>query len=911
MKVASLRPGVSVLEKARTTLGSFLAARPGATSDPDDQEWFTDGLMEEATSDGEPLQGDHGKRGDSAGGLSTPSGGIIPPDPMGPVSGMLDNDGVPIQLDIAARRAMAETGTQRPGEITTEHLLVNLLELYPAMPLLRAGLTTDHIREVTDLPPKGVRLSSDLERLYSPGLESKPERTPPSEEKLLARASHELKVILQTINVNPEAELSPTQIRDGILAFASAFRDSDIGMIMQAAGQKALHAARLGAVQRFMRENPGQDPASAGLGVSRPGFGPGDLSGRPEDSEAVKEWRQLQSDIKPMKTINSMCEDLTLRAANGLAEEIVGRNEELDQIAIALQEMKKGGALVVGQPGIGKTALVEALANKIVQGEYAGLKGYRVVSLPIGNLVADTQLRGALEEKVKNIINEAKDQKVVLFMDEFHTIVGAGKAQGESSDIANLFKPAKGVKMIGCTTEKEYSEKFKADAAFARRFELVKLAEPNRDTTHYILETLVPKLEAHHNVTYTPDSVETAINLCDRFVPGHSPDKEITALDRTGARARHHGESVVDADMVTEGIEQSTGIPLKRIQQSHGLSPTDIKTSLSGHVIGQEDALDAVATAIFQARAGVNPNRPSVMVFSGPTGTGKTELAKAVARVDGRHMIRIDMETVKNLSTLKGAEPGFIGHERDGILTGPQALHPYSVVLFDEIEKAPDEVLKALLGLLDDGEMVNSRGERVPFNNAMIIFTTNFGADAAGSGTKRPFGFDLGDSITPPTTERDDKRTKTQNVKDRLAERLGPEYINRFRNFVLFNELTEDNTRDITRLLLSDIAEELGTSKNMSFDFDARLVFMIGKNGHDPKSGAREVRRICDNIVRSAVGRALLQWPELGNLDKKHHLDVAMTGPEMIEVTITTEGEEASRLLKLPVSRDLRYIDLA
>jgi ATP-dependent Clp protease ATP-binding subunit ClpC len=463
------------------------------------------------------------------------------------------------------------------------------------------------------------------------------------------------------------------------------------------------------------------------------------------------------------------------------------------------------------------------------------------------------------------------------------------------------------VKIIGCTTEKEYSEKFKSDAAFARRFELIKLAEPDRDTTQYILDTLVPKLEEHHNVTYTTDSVETAINLCDRFVPGHSPDKEITALDRTGASARHHGETLVDADMVTAGIEQSTGIPLKRIQQEHGLAPSDIKKALGEHVIGQDDALEAVSTAIFQARAGVNPNRPSVMVFSGPTGTGKTELAKAVAAVDGRHLIRIDMETVKNLSTLKGAEPGFIGHERDGILTGPQALHPYSVVLFDEIEKAPDEVLKALLGLLDNGEMVNSRGERVPFNNAMILFTTNFGADANSSG-QGTFGFDLGNTVQEDTN-RSAKRQKTQEVKDRLAGRLGPEYINRFRNFVLFDELTEENTQDITRLLLKGIANELGQSKNMSFDFDGRLVKVISDNGHDPKSGAREVRRICDNIVRSSVGRALLQWPDLANLDQRHHMEIAMTGPESLEVTVTTEAE-SPRVLTLGVSRDLRDIDL-
>lgn len=918
MSVASLRQGPSKLHNTHTTLAAIL----GSMSDPDDEEWFTDGLLGSGDEDGQIEGSKLGQTENNGVGDALNRDASVRPPIGGVPIGMAAGDGGPIDLDLPSRRIFSDALEQSSGEITTEHLLVNLLDAFPAVPLQRAGLTTTHIREAANLPPQGAKMTSDLERLYSPGLESPPKSTvsPANAHQLISSASHELKSILETINVNPGKALSPGQLRDGILAYASAFPDSKIGMVMLAASQRALHAARLGAVQRFMRENPDMNADDAGpLGRNNQyrnnmgGFEGLDgqsaaLQGKPDDTEAVKEWRQAQADFKPMKTIDSMCEDITLRAANGLTDKIVGRDKEVDQIAIALQEMKKGGALVVGQPGIGKTALVDALANKIVQGEYEGLKGYRVVSLPIGNLVADTQLRGALEEKVKNIINEAKDQDIVLFMDEFHTIVGAGKAQGESSDIANLFKPAKGVKIVGATTEKEYSEKFKSDAAFARRFELIKLSEPDRDTTQQILDALIPELSEHHKVTYTPDAVETAINLCDRFVPGHSPDKEITALDRTGAKARHHGKEVVDADMVTEGIEESTGIPLRRIQESHGLSPADIKKSLSEYVIGQEDALEAVTTAIFQSRAGVNPNRPSVMVFSGPTGTGKTELAKAVAKVDGRHLIRIDMETVKNLSTLKGAEPGFIGHERDGVLTGPQALHPYSVVLFDEIEKAPDEVLKALLGLLDDGEMVNSRGEQIPFNNAMIIFTTNFGADAAG-GSKRPFGFDLGE--TPKlNSDRDDKRQRTQDVKDRLAGRLGPEYINRFRNFVLFNELTEGNTQDITRLLLDNIAGELGQTKNMSFKFDDRLVYLVANSGHDPKSGAREVRRICDNIVRSSVGRALLQWPELGDLDKKHHLDYVMTGPESLEVRITADNEEP-RVLKLPVSRDLRDIDLS
>lgn len=647
------------------------------------------------------------------------------------------------------------------------------------------------------------------------------------------------------------------------------------------------------------KTNPTPNEPTKGLhqGV-RNGYakkGAQDFAPNPADSPEVAAWREAQQNSRPTPTIDKLGVDLTLQAANGVLGPAFGREEETRDVVLALNAKQKGSAVLVGPPGTGKTALVEGLAFKIVNGEYQKLKDYRLVSISVGSMLSGTQYRGALEKNIEDIIKEAKGQKIIIFVDEIHGMIGGGKTTEGTADIANYLKAARNVKWVGATTEGEYTRYFKKDPALDRRFEKITLKEPDRDTTRKILDGVAPRLAEHHNVTYTDSAIEAAQNYCERYVPGHSPDKEITALDRAGAWAGFHNEPEVTPNTIAKTLERSLGIPLTKINEDNA-SPDAVRASLREYVIGQNSAVDTVAKAIFQARAGVNADRPFVMVFAGPTGTGKTELAKAIANVDGRNFVRINLETINNLSSLKGAEPGLVGHEQEGILTGPQKVHPYSIVLMDEMEKAPNEVLKALLGLMDDGMLTDSTGQEVSFKNSIIVFTTNFGADQMGK--KKHFGFQIGNEAE----QQSNGQAELDKVKERLSERLGPETINRFRDFILFEPLSKEDLRSISRLTLQNVAKQVGERKKIHFNFSEHLADQIAEKGYDPASGARAVRRICDELVRGAIARAITEWPEIDDFHHAHTLDIDLPTPNILRV------QQGERSFILPVSDDLKHL---
>jgi ATP-dependent Clp protease ATP-binding subunit ClpC len=644
-------------------------------------------------------------------------------------------------------------------------------------------------------------------------------------------------------------------------------------------------------------ETPSFQQPTTGVrnGYRKPGAQ--DYAPNPADSPSVASWRATQANRTPTPILDKLGVDLTLQAANGLLGPAFGRDEESRDVVIALNARQKGSAVLVGPPGTGKTALVEGLAVKIVNGDYAKLKDYRVVSVSVGSMLSGTQYRGALEKNIEEMIKEAKGQKIIIFVDEIHGIIGGGKTTEGTADIANYLKAARNVKWLGATTEGEYTRYFKKDPALDRRFEKITLKEPDRETTRQILVGVVPRLAEHHNVTYTDTSIEATQNYCERYVPGHHPDKEISALDMAGAYAGFHEESTVTPNTIATTLEKRLGIPLTKIKEDNA-SPDAVRSAIRKHVIGQNMAVDAIAKAIFQARAGVNPDRPFVMVFAGPTGTGKTELAKAIANIDGRNFVRINLETIKNISSLKGAEPGFVGHEQEGILTGPQKVHPYSIVLFDEMEKAPDEVLKALLGLMDEGTMTDSTGEQVCFKNSIIIFTTNFGADHLG-GSKQ-FGFQIGNEPEAKAPGQAD----LEAVKKRLSERLGPETINRFRDFILFEPLKKEDLRSISRITLQNVAKQVGERKKIKFSFSEHLADQIAEKGYDPASGARAVRRICDELVRGAIARAITEWPDIDDFHSETNLCIDLPTPNILQVT------QGDRSFMLPVSDDLKHLYL-
>lgn len=643
---------------------------------------------------------------------------------------------------------------------------------------------------------------------------------------------------------------------------------------------------------------PGRNDRSPtnGLRTGNTKQGTQDFSPNADDSPEVASWREAQQNGPHTPTIDKLGIDLTLQAANGELGEAFGRDEETRDTVLALYT-KKGSAVLVGPPGTGKTALVEGLASKIVNGEYEKLKNYRLVSISVGSMLSGTQYRGALEKNIQDIIKEAKNQNIIIFVDEIHGMIGGGRTTEGATDIANYLKASRDVKWLGATTEGEYTRYFKKDAALNRRFEKIILEEPDRDITKKILAGVTPRLTDIHNVTYTDSALEAVQNYCDRYAPPFRPDREITALDRAGAWANFHGEAAVTAETIIKTLERSLHIPLTKINQNNS-SPGALRTALREQIVGQNLAVDTAAKAIFQARTGVNADRPFVMVFAGPTGTGKTELAKAIAKVDGRHFVHINLETIKNLSSLNGAEPGLVGHEKDGMLTGPQKVHPYSVILLDEMEKAPDEVLKALLGLMDEGIMKDSSGEEVSFKNAIIVFTTNFGADQIGK--QKHFGFYLGDdSNQTPSGQADLER-----VKERLSDRLGPETINRFRDFILFDPLTKAELRNISGITLNNVAKQVGERKKITLNFSKNLINQIAEKGFDPASGARAVRRISDELVRGAVARAIMEWPEIDDFQQESALNIDLPTPNIV---VVQKGDE---LLMIPVSDDLRQLHI-
>ena len=534
---------------------------------------------------------------------------------------------------------------------------------------------------------------------------------------------------------------------------------------------------------------------------------------------------------------------------------------------------------------------MEGLAKNIVEGKIESLEGYRLVSVSVGSLLAGTQYRGMLEKNVQDIIKEAQDQKIIVFIDEIHGVIGGGKTSENTGDIGNLIKAAKGVKWIGATTSSEYTRIFKKDEALNRRFERIDLSAPNKETLQVILEGVKPDLEKHYNITYSDAALQSVVNYASRYLPGHSPDKELTALDRAGAWAKHNKATEVDAHQVALSIEHHTRIPLTGI-----LSDTDAKLpgreivnniikDLRQYVIGQDKAVEAVASAIFQSRTGVNADKPFVLVFAGPTGTGKTELVKAISKVDGRHIIEINLETVQQISTLKGAEPGYVGHGEEGTLTGPQKLNPYSVVLMDEMEKTTNEVIRALLGLMDNGKMTDSSGEEVSFKNSIIVFTTNYGAH--DNLNEKSMGFDLGLLDDDNSSAAAPDSPNAESIKKRLGEKLGPEVVGRFNDLIIFNALEPEELLQISRLVLNSVSKDIEQSKNIKIEYGNTLIEAIADQGYDPKSGARAIRNICNNLVRDAIGDAVTRWPELNSFETEDHIE--------IDLVKETKGMKAMR----------------
>ena len=643
---------------------------------------------------------------------------------------------------------------------------------------------------------------------------------------------------------------------------------------------------------------------------------------------------------KKNKTLAEFTRDLTEAARSGKLDPVIGRDKEIQRVIQILSRRTKNNPVLIGEPGVGKTAIAEGLAERIASGDVPEeLLDKKILSLDLSGMVAGTKYRGEFEERIKNTLAEVKKAgNVILFIDELHTIVGAGSAEG-AVDAANIIKPALGrgeIRVIGATTLNEYRKYIEKDAALERRFQPVTVGEPTPEATLEILKGLRDKYEAHHKLTITDEALEAAVQLSKRYIGDRFlPDKAIDLMDEAASQVRMTAEAsspdlkaleekiaalhrekseavtaqdfekaaqlrdiekdyqeqveierdnwrkqmaqnrgIVTADDVAKVVAGWTGIPVTRLTEDESMRLLKLEEKLHQRVVGQDEAVNAVAKAIRRSRVGLkDPKRPiGSFLFLGPTGVGKTELCKTLAEAmfgDENAMVRIDMSEYMEkhtVSRLVGSPPGYVGHEEGGQLTEKVRRKPYSVVLFDEIEKAHEDVWNILLQILEDGIVTDSQGRKVDFKNTIIVMTSNVGAKNITADAAR-LGFDGGDKDEKETEEVRFSRIRDAVMAD-LKRTFRPEFLNRIDEIIVFRQLTEDNIRQIARRML-DVTGARMAQQGITLAADDDAVAELARDGFDPQYGARPLRRAIQSMVEDAVAEKMLEG-ELKSGDTAH-----------------------------------------
>jgi ATP-dependent Clp protease ATP-binding subunit ClpA len=594
------------------------------------------------------------------------------------------------------------------------------------------------------------------------------------------------------------------------------------------------------------------------------------------------------NDQQATEVLEEYCTSLTTMAKTDRLEPLIGRATELEEMIAVLARRFKSNVLMVGDPGVGKTAIIEGLAQEIAQGRVPEfLKDHEVWSLEIGSLVAGSKYRGDFEEKFKAVIAalEAK-KKCILFIDEAHTMKGAGAGSSGSLDFANMLKPAitKGnLKVIASTTWEEYYESFEKDRALMRRFYRLSIDEPDRDTTEKILIGLSPRLEAFHNVLIDTEAMTAAVDLAGRYIHDKkNPDKSIDLLDAACARERvkDSGMTTVNKSMIEEQLSRVTGVPTDRLQNERSVKIVDLESNIKQKLYGQEDAVDAVLERVYINFSGIGtPNKPMAsFLFLGPTGTGKTELAKLLSENLDMHLLRYDMSEFQekfSVSSLIGAPPGYVGFE-DGNVGGGKLIsdlskHPFSVILFDEIEKAHSDVTNILLQMLDEGHVTGANGKRVDCKNTIIIMTSNLGAR---DNENNNIGF---------STEL----AKSGEEDRALKEFFRPELRNRIDRICKFTKLDTLAIKKIVVKFLDQLKVSVA-EKNIKLFFSEPVIELLAEKGYDPKMGARPLNRKIDELIRVPLSKRIL-FDQLTDCT----LNVTLNGDQIeFETAVKTEISE-------------------
>ena len=644
--------------------------------------------------------------------------------------------------------------------------------------------------------------------------------------------------------------------------------------------------------------------------------------------------------------------DLTQMARDGRLDPVVGRDAEIRQVMQTLTRRRKNNPVIIGEAGVGKTAIVEGLAQRIASGDVPdSLKDRRVMALDLSAMVAGSKFRGEFEERLKSVIDEVKEagREVILFLDELHTMVGAGGSEG-GMDASNMLKPALArgdMQCVGATTSDEYRKYIERDSALERRFQAIYLEEPSVEATVEILKILRPRYEGHHKVTITDQALQAAARLSDRYITGRQlPDKAVDFIDEAASklridaeilpaplkeleeRIRHLNDQEVaaaersdyeqaaelrterlrlqqeyDADRqaksqggdpdrvvgeldIAQLVSDWTGIPTGRLLEGEGERLVHMEADLHRRVIGQREAVEAVAEAIRRSRSGLgDPRRPiGSFIFLGPTGVGKTELARALAEFlfdDEANMVRIDMSEYMErhaVSRLVGAPPGYVGYDEGGQLTEAVRRRPYRVLLFDEIEKAHPDVFNILLQILEDGRLTDGQGHTVDFRNTIIIMTSNLGTEGV---RRQPFGF------RPDSRDgRDEMRELKESVDAALKRAFRPEFLNRIDETIVFHPLSQDEIVQIVELMVRDVQARL-REREITFELTREAGLWLAREGFDPVYGARPLRRAIQRHLENPLARSVLS----GELSPGDYVLVD-AGPE--GVTLTRQESPAS-----------------
>lgn len=658
-----------------------------------------------------------------------------------------------------------------------------------------------------------------------------------------------------------------------------------------------------------------------------------------------------QETMEGTPTLDALARDLTRQAIEQRLDPVVGRNKEVRRLVQILSRRTKNNPVLVGEPGVGKTAIVEGLAQRIIHGQVPeDMLHKRVMMLDMGSLVAGTKFRGEFEERLKKIIDEIyNDGHIILFIDEIHTLIGAGSAEG-SVDASNILKPALArgeIQLIGATTLNEYQKYVEKDSALERRLAKVQVDEPSQEEAVQILQGLRPRYEEHHGLRISDEAIEAAVTMSVRYIHSRQlPDKAIDLIDESAAKVRLDASNkpskvtdlqnelvrvnaekeeaiynqafeqaaqlrleerkiaeklaqaqqkqienqelqVVSAEDVAEVVSQWTGVPVQQIAKKESQRLMDLEKILHQRVVGQDKAVVAVSRAIRRARSGLkDPNRPiGSFMFLGPTGVGKTELAKALAQAmfgSEDALIRVDMsEFMEKYSTsrLIGSPPGYVGYEEGGQLTEKVRTKPYSVILLDEVEKAHPDIFNILLQVLDDGYLTDAKGRKVDFRNTILIMTSNLGATQLRE--EKSVGFNAVD-------QSKDQRAMEKRIVEELKKAYRPEFLNRIDETVVFNSLDASEIHEIVKIMSRQIVARMA-EQGIQLKITPSAIDVIGKAGFDPEYGARPIRRALQREIEDKLSEALISGQvQLG--------DAVTIGASKGNITLTVKNSKTQPL---------------